>query len=56
MIWVVDATDRLRIDDCRAELAGLMLEEVSLSTIFKDAMMPMSKTASHGRKPLDIRE
>ncbi|KAI9760443.1 MAG: ADP-ribosylation factor-like protein 2 [Chaenotheca gracillima] len=27
LIWVVDATDRLRIDDCREELAGLLLEE-----------------------------
>ncbi|KAI9811041.1 MAG: hypothetical protein M1832_001071 [Thelocarpon impressellum] len=29
LIWVVDATDRLRIDDCRAELGGLLLEEAS---------------------------
>lgn len=28
LIWVVDATDRIRIDDCREELAGLLLEEV----------------------------
>lgn len=28
LIWVVDATDRLRIDDCRAELHGLLQEEV----------------------------
>ncbi|OJJ87612.1 uncharacterized protein ASPGLDRAFT_118380 [Aspergillus glaucus CBS 516.65] len=27
LIWVVDATDRLRVDDCREELAGLLLEE-----------------------------
>ena len=27
LIWVVDATDRLRIGDCRDELAGLLLEE-----------------------------
>ncbi|KAG8426951.1 ADP-ribosylation factor-like protein 2, variant 3 [Metarhizium acridum] len=27
LIWVVDATDRLRIDDCRDELHGLLLEE-----------------------------
>ncbi|KAL8388643.1 hypothetical protein RB595_009123 [Gaeumannomyces hyphopodioides] len=27
LIWVVDATDRLRIDDCRVELAGLLQEE-----------------------------
>lgn len=28
LIWVVDATDRERIDDCRQELAGLLQEEV----------------------------
>jgi len=27
LIWVVDATDRLRIEDCRDELAGLLQEE-----------------------------
>ncbi|PSN74214.1 ARF/SAR superfamily [Corynespora cassiicola Philippines] len=27
LIWVVDATDRERIDDCRQELEGLLLEE-----------------------------
>ncbi|KAF7846528.1 hypothetical protein BT93_L4195 [Corymbia citriodora subsp. variegata] len=27
LIWVVDATDRLRIEDCRAELRGLLKEE-----------------------------
>ncbi|QPH02204.1 ADP-ribosylation factor-like protein 2 [Epichloe festucae Fl1] len=27
LIWVVDATDRLRIEDCREELHGLLLEE-----------------------------
>ena len=31
LIWVVDATDRLRIGDCREELAGLLLEEVSFT-------------------------
>lgn len=29
LIWVVDSTDRLRIDDCREELHGLLQEEVS---------------------------
>jgi hypothetical protein len=28
LIWVVDATDRERIDDCRQELEGLLQEEV----------------------------
>ncbi|KAJ0301635.1 hypothetical protein COL516b_007609 [Colletotrichum fioriniae] len=27
LIWVVDATDRLRIEDCREELHGLLQEE-----------------------------
>ncbi|KAF5857675.1 hypothetical protein ETB97_005468 [Aspergillus alliaceus] len=27
LVWVVDATDRLRVGDCRDELAGLLLEE-----------------------------
>ncbi|OJD23956.1 hypothetical protein ACJ73_04684 [Blastomyces percursus] len=27
LIWVVDATDRLRIDDCREELVGLLQQE-----------------------------
>ena len=29
LIWVVDATDRLRMGDCRTELAGLLKEEAS---------------------------
>ncbi|KAI4135883.1 MAG: hypothetical protein LQ347_000267 [Umbilicaria vellea] len=33
LIWVVDATDCLRIEDCREELAGLLLEEVSIGCI-----------------------
>ncbi|KAL6870093.1 ADP-ribosylation factor-like protein 2 [Amphichorda felina] len=27
LIWVVDATDRLRVEDCRDELKGLLQEE-----------------------------
>ncbi|KAH8848259.1 ADP-ribosylation factor-like protein 2 [Pyricularia oryzae] len=27
LIWVVDATDRLRVEDCRVELHGLLQEE-----------------------------
>ena len=30
LIWVVDATDRIRIGDCQQELAALLLEEVGL--------------------------
>ena len=33
LIWVVDATDRLRVQDCRRELAGLLLEEVGLPSM-----------------------
>ena len=29
LIWVVDATDRLRVEDCKEELAGLLMEEVA---------------------------
>ena len=28
LIWVVDATDWFRIEDCKEELAGLLVEEV----------------------------
>ena len=28
LIWVVDATDRFRLDSCAEELAGLLLQEV----------------------------
>lgn len=30
LIWVVDATDRLRLEDCRAELHALLQEEVQI--------------------------
>ena len=33
LLWVVDATDRLRIEDCRDELHNLLLEEVSIIMI-----------------------
>jgi GTPase SAR1 family protein len=31
LIWVVDGTDRERIDDCRQELEGLLVQEVEAS-------------------------
>jgi GTPase SAR1 family protein len=34
LIWVVDATDRLRIEDCRDELHGLLQEEVRYSEVY----------------------
>ncbi len=30
LVWVVDSADRRRLDDCRQELAALLVEEVSL--------------------------
>ena len=33
LIWVVDATDRERLEDCRQELKGLLLQEASLYAI-----------------------
>lgn len=33
LIWVVDATDRGRVRDCKEELHGLLMEEVSLSFV-----------------------
>lgn len=36
LIWVVDATDRLRVDDCRKELASLLVEEVIVITFQRD--------------------
>ena len=35
LIWVVDATDRLRVGDCRDELKGLLLEEVCFSCVVR---------------------
>lgn len=35
LVWVVDGTDRLRVDDCGEELAGLLLEEVRLTAPHK---------------------
>ena len=32
LIWVVDGTDRERIDDCRQELEGLLLQEVKMAS------------------------
>jgi ADP-ribosylation factor-like protein 2 len=31
LIWVVDATDRFRLENCAAELAGLLQQEVRFS-------------------------
>ncbi|OTA29930.1 ADP-ribosylation factor-like protein 2 [Hortaea werneckii EXF-2000] len=33
LIWVVDATDSERLEDCRAELKGLLLQEVWFQSV-----------------------
>ena len=38
LVWVVDSTDRLRIEDCKAELRGLLLEEVSRDTLISTGL------------------
>lgn len=46
LVWVVDATDRGRVGDCKEELHGLLLEEVSLpstSHLFVPSFCHLSK-------------
>ena len=57
LIWVVDATDRLRVDDCREELAGLLLEEVRirLSCVGPGFYLErMTGPAAHGSESVDF--
>ena len=42
LIWVVDATDRFRMADCKTELRGLLLEEVRPLTVSRLALTPDS--------------
>lgn len=60
LIWVVDATDRLRIDDCREELAGLLLEEVGLPHFYVTCDLSMLNSsnclASYGGQSFDLLE
>ena len=30
IVWVVDSVDRMRMEDCKAELRSLLLEDVSI--------------------------
>lgn len=53
-MWVVDATDRRRIDDCRAELAGLLLEEVSEPQSHATNFMLTMEKAVDGRESLGV--
>ncbi|KAH6872178.1 ADP-ribosylation factor [Alternaria rosae] len=58
LIWVVDATDRERIDDCRQELAGLLLEErlsgASLLVFKNKSDVPGSMTEDEIREGLRL--
>ncbi|KAL1800943.1 hypothetical protein ACET3X_001285 [Alternaria dauci] len=58
LIWVVDATDRERIDDCRNELAGLLLEErlsgASLLVFKNKSDVPGSMTEGEIREGLRL--
>lgn len=56
LIWVVDATDRRRIDDCRAELAGLLLEEVSGLLLITCYTHAHCGKAVDGRESLGVRQ
>jgi ADP-ribosylation factor-like protein 2 len=40
-VWVVDSADRLRIDDCRQELAQLLQEEVNIATWENDPVIAL---------------
>lgn len=54
LIWVVDATDRLRIDDCREELHGLLQEEVrSISLMYFNHSVHEQKLTG-GRGPATV--
>ncbi|KAJ6160558.1 hypothetical protein N7470_003954 [Penicillium chermesinum] len=58
LVWVVDATDRLRVDDCREELAGLLLEErlmgASLLVFLNKTDVEQCMTEEEVRKRLDL--
>ncbi|KAK4983951.1 hypothetical protein LTR66_002902 [Elasticomyces elasticus] len=58
LIWVVDATDRERLDDCRLELKGLLLEErlsgASLLVFKNKSDVPGSMTEDNVRTGLQL--
>jgi hypothetical protein len=56
LIWVVDATDRERIDDCRQELAGLLLEEARVPSLNCMPHLLTTWIASRGRKSFGIQK
>ncbi|KAK4997853.1 hypothetical protein LTR66_002813 [Elasticomyces elasticus] len=58
LIWVVDATDRERLDDCRLELKSLLLEErlsgASLLVFKNKSDVPGSMTEDNVRTGLQL--
>ncbi|KAK7722751.1 hypothetical protein SLS57_004956 [Botryosphaeria dothidea] len=55
LIWVVDSTDRERIDDCRKELKGLLLEEAPSLLVFKNKSdVPGSMSDDEIRQGLEL--
>lgn len=58
LIWVVDSTDRERIDDCRKELKGLLLEErlmgASLLVFKNKSDVPGSMSDDEIRQGLEL--
>lgn len=55
LIWVVDSTDKERIDDCRAELAGLLQEEVCAMHMYRGQCWTVS-TALDGSEFTRLQE
>lgn len=39
LVWVVDSSDRLRIQDCKEELHSLLQEDVRYKCIFSDSQL-----------------
>ena len=56
LVWVVDATDRLRVEDCCVELHGLLQEEVSCRYFTKGLVILTSLTEAFRSKFAYIRQ
>ena len=55
LIWVVDATDRLRITDCGQELGSLLLEEVGLCAA-RSTDLANQRVAAYGGESACLRQ
>ena len=57
LVWVVDATDRERIDDCGVELRGLLVQEVCSCHVQLNYLQRLlTLTAAHGCLPPSVQE